>query len=135
MNSDIDIMSVINNNLNTNKMQQNNISVNNNERIKKPVNDNIDNVFNQFLKNQDFDSDAEENLNINEQINNGSVKSNIQSRQTQQNIGFGNPHIKRKNPIKRVRFQQPIEEEYVSSSDSDIGTDIDIDSFRESLNM
>lgn len=135
MNSDIDIMGVINKNLNTNKLQNKNISVNNNERVKKPINDNIDNIFNQFLKNQDFDSDTEENLNLSELNNNGIVNSNIQSRKEKQNIGFGNPHIKRKNPIKKVRFQQPLEEEYVSSSDSDIGTDIDIDSFRESLTM
>ena len=34
---------------------------------------------------------------------------------------------------KRVRFENT-EDGYSSSSDSDIGTDIDLDSFKESLN-
>ena len=48
---------------------------------------------------------------------------------------MGNSHIKRKNIVKKVRFEDQVGDGYISSSsDSDIGTDIDIESFKESLN-
>ena len=75
-----------------------------------------------------------------------SKKTEIDGNDRQNNLPkMGNPHIKRKNIAKKVRFEdqdqnqnqnqyQNIDGYVSSSSDSDIGTDIDIDSFKESLN-
>jgi hypothetical protein len=77
----------------------------------------LNNVFDSFLKNSEIDG--------NQQIKNRGNSS----------IPMGNPHIKRKNIVKKVRFNDKYNDEYQSSSsDSDIGTDIDIESFKESLN-
>jgi hypothetical protein len=116
MRSDIDISAILNRNIrqegdlsnvNHSSSGQNRTSSNNESN-------NINNVFNSFLKNPDIDISKK-------YIN------------KQQNSSLGNPQIKRKNLIKNVSFKEPITEEYASSSDSDIGTDIDIDSFKESL--
>lgn len=106
MNSDIDFNKIIGRgNLNTQTRVLQNSNINGNE---KQIND----VFDTFLKNSDIDGN--ERLTENK---------------------MGNPHIKRKNTIKKVRFQDQVNDGYVSSSsDSDIGTDIDIESFKESLN-
>lgn len=75
----------------------------------------INNVFDSFLKNNEIDG--------NERVN-----------RKNERIKLGNPHIKRKNIVKKVRFQDEPDGYLSSSSDSDIGTDIDIESFKESLN-
>ena len=69
-------------------------------------------VFDSFLKKKDID---------------GNNRSNGLSN------GLALPNQKKKN-VKRVRFQEPNENDNFSSSDSDIGTDIDLDSFKASLN-
>lgn len=85
------------------------------------VDNEINDVFNSFLKKTEIDGNDRQN--------------NLPK--------MGNPHIKRKNITKKVRFEnqnqnqnqyQNIDGYVSSSSDSDIGTDIDIDSFKESLN-
>jgi hypothetical protein len=68
----------------------------------------LNNVFDSFLKSGEIDGN----------------KRLSQSRDTQ-------PNVKRKSIQKKVRFQT---EDGYSSSDSDIGTDIDMESFKESLN-
>lgn len=74
-------------------------------KTKKEQSKSINNIFNSFLKNPEIDG----------------------------NKRLGNPQVKRKNLVKHVSFKSPVEEEYLSSSDSDIGTDIDLESFKESL--
>ena len=69
-------------------------------------------VFDSFLMKKDID---------------GNNRSNGLSN------GLALPNQKKKN-VKRVRFQEPNENDNFSSSDSDIGTDIDLDSFKASLN-
>lgn len=112
MRSDIDLSAILNRNM----RQVGSLSnVNNGVSSSSSNNDSndINNVFNSFLKNPDIDRSKK-------YIN-------------KQNTSLGNPQIKRKNLVKNVSFKEPIIEEYASSSDSDIGTDIDIDSFKESL--
>jgi len=71
----------------------------------------LNNIFDSFLKNKDQD--------VNDNIVN-LTKTSIR-----------NPN-KKKNTVKTVRFQGYDSDG--SSSDSDIGTDIDIDAFKASLN-
>ena len=85
------------------------------EISKKEKLNEINNVFDTFLKNNEIDG--------NERVN-----------RKNERIKLGNPHIKRKNIVKKVRFQDEPDGYLSSSSDSDIGTDIDIESFKESLN-
>ena len=115
MNSEIDFNKLISSGKGkiSNKQILNNSNLNNNQ-----VNgiDEINNVFDSFLKNSEIDGN--ERLANN---NNGGMK-------------IGNPHIKRKNIVKKVRFEDQQDGYLSSSSDSDIGTEIDIESFKESLN-
>ena len=111
MNSEIDFNKLLNKN--NSQIPKNNSSISKTNTSKGL--DEINNVFDSFLKNNEIDG--------NERLkNNGKMK-------------IGNPHIKRKNIIKKVRFEDQQQDGYLSSSsDSDIGTDIDIESFKESLN-
>lgn len=125
INSDIDFKKLISNNTNNKKPKVNSINT-------SPTNK-INNVFDSFLKNTEIDG--------NERIKNKSRNSEQESYENGNVINtsqlkMGNPHIKRKNIVKKVRFEEQdnFNTEYQSSSDSDIGTDIDIDSFKESLN-
>jgi len=80
----------------------------------------INNVFDSFLKTTEIDG--------NERLN---KKRGIKNTNTDNELTMGNPHIKRRSvSTKQVQFA----EDGYSSSDSDIGTDIDIESFKESLN-
>ena len=111
INSDIDIQKIIQGKLsNSNNIQMTNLNQN---EIIDNTDEQINDVFNSFLKETEIDGNKKikEAKKVNKQM--------------------GNPHIKRKEMIKRVSF----EDEYYSSSDSDIGTDIDIESFKESLNI
>lgn len=85
----------------------------------------INSIFDSFLKKKDLDRNITLNTNLPD------------LKQTK-----NKDHIKH-NPKKKVRFKTTPKHnynhssnnlDYSSSSDSDIGTDIDIDSFRESLN-
>ena len=111
MNSEIDFNKLLNKS--SNKQVNTNPPANSN--VPKGI-DEINNVFDSFLKKNEIDG--------NERLNNN----------TSGNVKLGNPHIKRKNIIKRVRFEDQQDGYLSSSSDSDIGTDIDIESFKESLN-
>ena len=85
-------------------------------------------VFDSFLKKKDIDGNNRRNTK-------NDVQNNIDNYNSVSSTG-GNmmiPNQKKKN-VKRVRFQEPYSNENSSSSDSDIGTDIDLDSFKESLN-
>ena len=125
MNSDIDFKKLFSNNINNTKTKVNSINT-------SPTNK-INNVFDSFLKNTEIDGNERiKNKSRNSEqdsYENGNVSNTSQ-------LKMGNPHIKRKNIVKRVRFEEQdnFNTEYQSSSDSDIGTDIDIDSFKESLN-
>jgi len=117
INSDIDLTKIIN------KTSDKNF----NRTIDKKtsVTQQINNVFDSFLKSGEIDG--------NERLNKKKIKGII--KKTDDDIvhekRLGNPHIKRRSiQTKRVKFS---DEDY-SSSDSDIGTDIDIESFKESLN-
>ena len=111
MNSDIDFQKLVN------KPQKNNTREPSRTESSKKIN----NVFDSFLKTGEIDGN--ERLNKNSTSNNQKPKPII-----------GNPHIKRKTMAqKKVRFETS-EDGYSSSSDSDIGTDIDLESFKESLN-
>ena len=110
MNSEIDFNKL----LNKSRNQPVNTTTPTNSSVPKGI-DEINNVFDSFLKNNEIDG--------NERLNNKSGK-----------VTLGNPHIKRKNIVKRVRFEDQQDGYLSSSSDSDIGTDIDIESFKESLN-
>lgn len=115
MNSDIDFGNLVSK-TNTQKPSNNRIPTRT-ESSKK-----INNVFDSFLKAGEIDGNDRLNISKNEN-NEGKLKPII-----------GNSHIKRKSMTqKRVRFENT-EDGYSSSSDSDIGTDIDLDSFKESLN-
>jgi hypothetical protein len=109
INSDIDVLAV----LQQNKLHK---SINSNNEISNINNtqteEQIDDVFNSFLKESEIDG--------NEKIRENNRKAKM-----------GNPHIKRRGIVKKVTF----EDENSSSSDSDIGTDIDLESFKESLNI
>jgi hypothetical protein len=114
INSEIDFGSLLSKS-NTQKSSNNRIPTRT-ESSKK-----INNVFDSFLKAGEIDGN--ERLNMPTNDNQSNPKPII-----------GNSHIKRKSMTqKRVRFEKP-EDGYSSSSDSDIGTDIDLDSFKESLN-
>jgi hypothetical protein len=110
MNSEIDLNKILNKNSQTKKQTISTLNTNTPKGI-----DEINNVFDSFLKNNEIDG--------NERLNN-----------TKGRVKIGNPHIKRKNISKRVRFEDQQDGYLSSSSDSDIGTDIDIESFKESLN-
>lgn len=113
MNSDIDFQKLVN------KPQKNNTRDPKRTESSKKIN----NVFDTFLKAGEIDGN--ERLNKNSALN--------KQTPTPKPI-IGNPHIKRKSMAqKRVRFESS-EDGYSSSSDSDIGTDIDLESFKESLN-
>ena len=110
MNSDIDFQKIVN------RPQKNNTR----EPTRTESSKKINNVFDSFLKAGEIDG--------NERLNNNA------SNKPKPKPIIGNPHIKRKSMAqKRVRFESP-EDGYSSSSDSDIGTDIDLESFKESLN-
>lgn len=112
MNSEIDFNKLLNRNAAKTKNTLSNTSVSNPSKGL----DEINNVFDSFLKNNEIDG--------NERLNNKNER-----------VKLGNPHIKRKNIAKKVRFEDQQQDGYLSSSsDSDIGTDIDIESFKESLN-
>ena len=112
MNSDIDFNKLLNRNGGKMKQTLSSTTVSNPSKGL----DEINNVFDSFLKNNEIDG--------NERLNNKNER-----------VKFGNPHIKRKNIAKKVRFEDQQQDGYLSSSsDSDIGTDIDIESFKESLN-
>lgn len=116
MHGDVDLSAILNRNMrNENESSNVNHGVSNSSGLSKNDSNNINNVFNSFLKNPDIDRSKKY---TNKQTNSSSL---------------GNPQIKRKNLVKHVSFKEPMTEEYASSSDSDIGTDIDIDSFKESL--
>ena len=110
INSDIDFLAIL--------QQNKNIKLNNSLPSNAPKNttmqteEQIDDVFNSFLKESEIDG--------NEKIRENNRKAKM-----------GNPHIKRRGIVKKVTF----EDENSSSSDSDIGTDIDLESFKESLNI
>jgi hypothetical protein len=107
MNSDIDFGKLIN------KSQKNNTRVPTRTESSKQIN----NVFDSFLKSGEIDG--------NERLKNNNLNKPIPI--------IGNQHIKRKSMTqKKVRFEKS--EDGYSSSDSDIGTDIDLESFKESLN-
>lgn len=110
MNSEIDFNKLLNKNSKTKKQTISTSNTNTPKGI-----DEINNVFDSFLKNNEIDG--------NERLNN-----------TKGGVKIGNPHIKRKNISKKVRFEDQQDGYLSSSSDSDIGTDIDIESFKESLN-
>ena len=110
MNSEIDLNKILNKNSQTKKQTISTLNTNTPKGI-----DEINNVFDSFLKNNEIDG--------NERLNN-----------TKGRVKIGNPHIKRKNISKKVRFEDQQDGYLSSSSDSDIGTDIDIESFKESLN-
>jgi hypothetical protein len=114
INSEIDFNSLLKRN-NTNQILSS-------TREKPSVTQQINNVFDSFLKTSEIDG--------NERLNKkrGIIKNTNTNKE--QDIKMGNPHIKRKSIQKKVHF---VEDGY-SSSDSDIGTDIDIESFKESLN-
>ena len=87
----------------------------------------VNSVFDSFLKKKDIDGNNSDN-------NSGSTTKDIQSNNR---LNINNNMIlsnQKKKNVKRVRFQEPDNNGYSSSSDSDIGTDIDLDSFKESLN-
>lgn len=109
MNSEIDFKRLLNNKqiVNQGKTQSQNINSQNEKEI--------NNIFDSFLKNSEIDG--------NDRL------------EERKGMSIGNPHIKRRNIVKKVRFEDQQADGYVSSSsDSDIGTDIDIESFKESLN-
>jgi hypothetical protein len=109
MNSEIDFKKLLNNKY-TRRVE---INQNLNQGINPENEKEINNIFDSFLKNSEIDG--------NERL--------VEKK------GMGNPHIKRRNIVKKVRFEDQQADGYVSSSsDSDIGTDIDIESFKESLN-
>ena len=110
MNSEIDFNKLLNKNSQTKKHTISTLNTNTPKGM-----DEINNVFDSFLKNNEIDG--------NERLNN-----------TKAGVKIGNPHIKRKNISKKVRFEDQQDGYLSSSSDSDIGTDIDIESFKESLN-
>lgn len=117
INSDIDFTKI----LNKHKVD----NVNRKREKSTSVTQQINNVFDSFLKSGEIDG--------NKRLNNKKIKGIIKNPNNDivQEKQLGNPHVKRKSlQSKRVQFA---DEEY-SSSDSDIGTDIDIESFKESLN-
>ena len=112
LNSEIDFNKIIKGAHHTTQSQQEQIQSNTNSIQETEIN----NVFDSFLKNSEIDG----NERLNQQLN---------------EVKMGNSHIKRKNIVKKVRFEDQVGDGYISSSsDSDIGTDIDIESFKESLN-
>ena len=117
INSDIDFTKIFNNQ----KLEK----INRTREKKTSVTQQINNVFDTFLKSGEIDG--------NERLNNKKIKGIIKKPEDDlvHEKRLGNPHIKRKAmQTKKVKFA---DEDY-SSSDSDIGTDIDIESFKESLN-
>tara|TARA_B110001469_G_C9647729_1_gene328447 strand:- start:4123 stop:4653 length:531 start_codon:yes stop_codon:yes gene_type:complete len=85
----------------------------------------VNSVFDSFLKKKDIDGNSRgSNISNTNDIQNCGVLNNAH------NMILSNQ--KNKN-VKRVRFHEPNTNGYYSSSDSDIGTDIDLDSFKESL--
>ena len=105
---------------------ENNDIINNNPSIKQGI-EQINNVFDKFLKKKEI----EKNKKISPNLSNYNNNSNRHYNNSVANNSATN-NLKKK----KVRFQQPIvnsQDGYSSSSDSDLGTDIDMDSFRASL--
>lgn len=95
----------------------------------------INSVFDSFLKKKDIDGNhriLSKNKNVNTNVNHRKTELNgILNNNNSNNIS--NNNFKKK----KVRFQNltNMAPDPYSSSDSDIGTDIDLDSFKESLNF
>ena len=89
-------------------------------------------VFDSFLKKKDIDGNNRVN-GLGNNRGNGLGNNRGNGLGNNRGNGLGLSNQKKKN-VKRVRFQEPNENDNFSSSDSDIGTDIDLDSFKASLN-
>ena len=92
----------------------------------------VNSVFDSFLKKKDIDGNNRNNGVGYDVLNNGNGICTGGAISGYENNNMQLSNQKKKN-VKRVRFQEPNNNGY-SSSDSDIGTDIDLDSFKASLN-
>ena len=90
----------------------------------------INSVFDSFLKKKDIDGN---HRILNKNMNTNNSEKYLINNKPQLNSILNNNNLKKK----KVRFQNVnnIGPDPYSSSDSDIGTDIDLDSFKESLNF
>jgi hypothetical protein len=89
----------------------------------------VNSVFDSFLKKKDIDGNNRGRINS----GSGANISGYENNRNNNSINMPLLNQKKKN-VKKVRFEDQHSNGYSSSSESDIGTDIDLDSFKASLN-
>lgn len=102
-----------------------------NDNIKRSPLKQLNMVFDSFLKKKDIDGNKRFNVTTKSSLIN---KNNLINNSINNSMNNHKNNLKKdsRNIKKKVRFADYEESDY-SSSDSDIGTDIDIESFKESL--